>query len=277
MMKTNLFLIFIICIGFSLINTISSQDINGCIEAVQNTDTDEEMLDILKKNPWIYTENHEECIDILLKTGNFESAKYFMDQLIINKVKFRDALKKTVNNIEINMKELYNKYRFEEEDFQTVSPVIQWAQSMDHIYINVKFSHRHDTPGCQEVKNLNVDILQDRLFLQCFCIQSEIPIKFQLNLPYFVDVAPEESSHKHESNGRYHFKLGKSQTGMYWDRLTKTPDPKYSKVWIEMQEKFKQDINKFVEDDEDAEFDKIVEDMNKKKKKKRKKKVKFDK
>ena len=201
-----------------------------------------------------------------------------MNQLLISKVKFRDILKKTVNNIETEMRELYNKYRFDEEDFQTVSPVIQWAQSMNQVFLHIKFSHRHDAPGCPEVKNLNIDILPNELYLTAYCIQADIPIKFELRLPFYVEVAPEESKHNHESNGRYVFTLGKKQTGMYWDRLTRRPEdlPKSAKVWIEMQEKYKKEIDHYKEDDEDEEFKQLMQELDKGKKKNRKKKVKFN-
>mmetsp|Transcript_28140 Transcript_28140/g.29333 ORF Transcript_28140/g.29333 Transcript_28140/m.29333 type:complete len:278 (+) Transcript_28140:1-834(+) len=271
-----LFLVFILLV---LSHIITSSKYSSCQEAVDKIDDDEELVNEMKHDISPFISNHESCIDLLLNTGNYNSGEFLMDHLLRNKIKFRDGLKKTVSKIEVTMKELYNKYRFDEEDFQVVSPVIQWAQSMNQVFIHLKFSHRHDSPGCPEVKNLNVDLVPHQLYLTAYCIQADIPIKFELNLPFFVEIAPEDSKHNQESNGRYIFSMAKSQTGMFWDRLVRDPSdyPKHTKTWLEMHEKYKSEIEKYIEDDEEEEYKKIMEDINKKKKKGRKKKVKFDK
>lgn len=265
-------------ISFLLNYVFNHSQFNSCTDVANLTDFDHEVLAIMKENLDLFLNDHEKCIYSLLQTGNYESLEYFINQLMLKKIKFREPLKKAVLNVEAEMKELYNKYRFDEQDFQIVTPVIQWAQNMNQIFLHLKFSHRHDAPGCPEVKNLNIDILPNQLYLTSYCVQAEIPIKFELKLPFFVDVSPEESKHNHESNGRYIFNLSKAQKGMYWDRLVRNMEdyPKHTKVWLEMHEKYKSEIQTYIEDDEDEEYKKLVEELDKKKNKKRKKKVKFN-
>lgn len=257
----------------------SLQKYNSCEEVIFQTNFDEEVLEQMKYNIEPFIKDHEKCIDMLLNSGNYNSAEYLMDHLLLNKVKFRDSLKKSVTNIEVAMKELYNKYRFDEEDFQVVVPAIQWAQSLNQVFLHIKFSHRHDSPGCAEVKNLNIDLLPNELYMTAYCVQADIPIKFELKLPFFVPIAPEESKHSEEANGRYVFSLMKGQTGMFWDRLVHNPEdyPKNTKMWLEMHEKYKNEVEKFMEDDEEEEFKQLMADISKKKKKGRKKKVTFNK
>lgn len=254
----------------------------NCISAISNYHSDSELLKVFTDQASDFisnsANNHSGCIDSLLRTGNYDTAVYYMEQLSKNKIQFRDSLRSTVSQIEREMKDLYNKYRFEEEEFQKVTPVLQWAQSLNNIFLEIKFSHRHDSPGCPEVKNLNIDLTSKELYLTSYCIQADVPIKFELKLPFFVEINREESKHDHASNGRYIFNMPKSKGGMFWDRLVReTSDyPRHTKLWLDMHEKYKSEIEKFMNDDEEEEYQKLLEDLNKKKKKGRKKKVKFN-
>lgn len=251
-----------------------------CDNVLSLMQTDDELKETFSQNINSIIENNDysKCIDSLLSTGNYSTAIFFLEELSRRKIKFRDNLKKSVSLIDGKMKDLYNKYRFTEEEFQKVVPVIQWAQSLNNVYIQLKFSHRHDSPGCPEVKNLQVDLEPRTLYLSAYCIQGDIPIKFELKLPFFVEVSVEDSKHSEDSNGRYVFNLPKAKGGMYWDRLVPAPEdyPKHTKIWMDMHEKFKSEIENFIKDDEEEEYQKLLEEIGKKKKKGRKKKVTFN-
>ena len=51
-----------------------------------------------------------------------------------------------------------------------VSPAFQWAQNMNNIFIEVKFAHRHDSPGCLEVNDLKTKIEGNNIFSKLFFI-----------------------------------------------------------------------------------------------------------
>lgn len=290
--KNKLCIIFITVFNL-YINTLSLNDdaTNSlCNNLIQNYNSDEELSKYLKQN----IDNNvldfnikpnsklslqlKDCIKILLSTGNYNSTKILLNKLLENKINFKDDLKKIILDIENNIKQLFDKYKFSEDEFQTVSPVIQWAQSLNNVYLHVKFSHRHDSPGCPEVQNLQVDLTPSKLYLTAYCIQTDIPIKFELILPFYVDVNVEESKHNHTSNGRYIFTMPKAKQGMFWDRLVlKNEDyPKHSKLWLDMHEKYKSEIEQFLNDDEEEEYQKLLEELGKKKKKNKRRKVKFE-
>ena len=46
-----------------------------------------------------------------------------------------------------------------------------WAQSLDNIYLLIKFGHRHDAPGCLEIKNKEIYINKNILTFKAYCIQ----------------------------------------------------------------------------------------------------------
>jgi hypothetical protein len=286
MSSINKYLVFLLICFFVIIvksnELASNTNLNFSICDQLTSDlsiSDSQITQQMKSNLEPFIKDHSKCLETLLNTGKYDSSQYLLSTLLSKGLKFKESLKKSVNNIETKLKNFYNKFRFEENEFQVASPVIQWAQSLNHIYLHIKFSHRHDSPGCQEVRNLKVNLQASILDLSAYCIQADIPIKFELKMPFFVDVNPVESNHSEQSNGRYTFSLLKGQTGMYWDRLVKEVSdyPKHTRLWLEMHEKYKHQIENFMNDDEEDEFKQLMNDLNKNKKRYQKKKVKFDK
>lgn len=41
---------------------------------------------------------------------------------------------------------------------QKITPAFQWAQSLDHVFLNVKFATRMDSPGCLDTFDPNISI-----------------------------------------------------------------------------------------------------------------------
>lgn len=280
------YLSFLICSSLSFYINSQQADKKDCVVLVSSSNSDSELLELFKAHisdlvPSNGNSDFSSCIGLLLSSGNYETATFYLEELAARKVPFKGLLKKSINDIEFELKDLYNKYRFSENEFQKVTPVVQWAQSMNNVFLEIKFSHRHDSPGCPEVKNLQVDLSPNSLYLTSYCIQADIPIKFELTLPFFVPINSEESKHDHASNGRYIFNILKGKTGMYWDRLVPEVSdyPKHTKLWLDMHEKYKHELEQYMNEDEDEEFQKLMEEIDKKKKKKkgRKKKVDFDK
>jgi len=211
---------------------------------------------------------------MLVKSGNFKVLDYLLLELNKRGVKFRDALNIAINNVQKKLEDLHNKFRFEDSDFQRVSPAFQWAQSMTHIYIQIKFAHRHDSPGCLEIKNQSIEIFKNMAYFKGYCVLGDVPIKFELNLELFQDVNKEESSWDFSSVGRFQLTLKKNMANMYWDRLLKDPNdnPTNMKVWFEMRAKFEDQLQSYMDEDDEAEFQRQTEEIEKKAKEKRKRK-----
>ena len=66
-------------------------------------------------------------------------------------VKFFPVLRNSIKKLKDTLEKFGNEYKYKDEEYMIVSPAIQWAQSMEHVYIQIKFSHRHDSPGCLEL------------------------------------------------------------------------------------------------------------------------------
>jgi hypothetical protein len=145
---------------------------------------------------------------------------------------------------------------------------------MKDIYIQIKFAHRHDSPGCLEVKNESVDIHKNLVIFTAYCVLGDVPIKFQLNLELFADVNKEESSYFFSSVGRYQLNLKKGTEQMYWDKLLRegVDSPPNMKVWWEMRAKYEDEIKSYMDEDDENEFNKQMEEIEKPKKKKKQQK-----
>ena len=39
------------------------------------------------------------------------------------------------------------KLKFRDIEYQTVSPAFRWAENKNYIFVEIKFSHRQDSPG----------------------------------------------------------------------------------------------------------------------------------
>jgi hypothetical protein len=214
------------------------------------------------------------CIDQLVKTGNFKSLDYFLMEINRRGIKFRDALNNAINNVQRKLEDLHNKFRFEDSDFQVVSPAFQWAQSMNHVFIQIKFAHRHDSPGCLEIKDQSVELFKNMLFFKGYCVLGDIPIKFELNLEMFQNINKDESTWDFSSVGRFQLTLKKEMAGMYWDRLLKNAEENLNnmKVWFEMRAKYEDELKSYMEEDDENEFKREEEQIKKSAKEKRKRK-----
>ena len=73
--------------------------------------------------------------------------------------------------------------------FSSISPAFQWAQSPDSVFLNVKFSHKWDTPatlGCEADK---VDFADRSLRFATVCASKRK--NFALNLDLLRDIDAE--------------------------------------------------------------------------------------
>jgi len=165
-----------------------------------------------------------------------------------------------------------------------VQPAFRWAQNKDYIMIEIKYSHRFDSPGCLEVEELLVDISYDKILIfSGFCTISDTTIKFELSIKLFGEINRLQSSWQENSIGKFLFNLKKKSSNI-WPGLIRDEElpPPNMQTWIEMQEIFDQkekDIDLNSEEDIDDENDDYFEqtiDQKKKKKKKRRPNYKFN-
>jgi hypothetical protein len=109
--------------------------------------SEKDLGQILKKSDLIMGESLKQCFDLFLKKGYLESLEIYLNHLLKNQVKFKDALDSSITEYSKYLNDLNGKFKFRENEFQKVMPAIRWAQNDEYIFLEIKFSHRHDAPG----------------------------------------------------------------------------------------------------------------------------------
>jgi hypothetical protein len=208
-----------------------------------------------------------QCIDILVKNGKLLALDFYLTELGKRGVSYRENLEMSINTLKKALDDIHNKHRFDQIQYQTVFPAFQWAQSLNEIFLEIKFAHRHDSPGCLEIKDLSVKFGSNSVDLIGYCVLGDVPIKIDFHIKTWAEISKENSTHGFGSVGRYQITLKKKEAGKYWNRLL--PDgvslPNNMRVWFEMKEKFEDTLKEFEKDDDDEEFNKELEEMKKKK------------
>ena len=280
MKKNCAILIIIILIKLSY---LSDQEINRhfCYHLVNEAKDELDLENSIKKYFKQMKNDSAYCIEYLLKTSNYIALETYVTKLNDEGIKFRETLSNSINSIEKELNEIYNKYKYKKEEYQKVIPAVQWAQNMSHIFLEVKFSHRHDSPGCLEVNDLNINITNNSLLLNAECILGDIPIKFELDFNCLNEFDKNMSQYKPGSVGRYQLFIKKKEN-KYWERLllNESDTPTNLRIWFEMKNKYDDQIKKYEKkqeiDDNDKTFEElekeIKENMKKEKEEKRKNK-----
>ena len=280
MKKNCTILIIIILIKLSY---LSDQEINRhfCYHLVNEAKDELDLENSIKKYFKQMKDDSAYCIEYLLKTSNYIALETYVTKLNDEGIKFRETLSNSINSIEKELNEIYNKYKYKKEEYQKVIPAVQWAQNMSHIFLEVKFSHRHDSPGCLEVNDLNINITNNSLLLNAECILGDIPIKFELDFNCLNEFDKNMSQYKPGSVGRYQLFVKKKEN-KYWERLllNESDTPTNLRIWFEMKNKYDDQIKKYEKkqeiDDNDKTFEElekeIKENMKKEKEEKRKNK-----
>ena len=261
MKKNIIFLISLILIKFSY---LSDQEINRhfCYHLVNEAKDELDLENSIKKYFKQMKDDSSYCIEYLLKTSNYNALEAYVTKLNDEGIKFRETLSNSINSIEKELNEIYNKYKYKKEEYQKVIPAVQWAQNMSHVFLEVKFSHRHDSPGCLEVNNLSINITNNSLLLNAECILGDIPIKFELDFLCLNEFDSNMSQYRPGSVGRYQLFI-KKKVNKYWERLllNESDTPTNLRIWFEMKNKYDEQLRRYEKNKEIDDNDKTFEDI----------------
>jgi hypothetical protein len=71
----------------------------------------------------------------------------------------------------------------------SITPAFQWAQSVNEVFLSVKFSHKLDAPATLNVEATNVNLTEKALLLEA----SDGRKLFKLSFSFYGPIIPEES------------------------------------------------------------------------------------
>jgi len=269
-------LLLFILITIKNLSFIKSQNstIYTCenISKVINQNTTQ-LINFIKNNMNSLQSQSHSCIDTLLKYCKIQALDLYLNELSKMGIKYKENLEISLNTILTQIDEVYNKHKYIESDYQVVMPASRWAQNMDEVFIEIKFAHRHDSPGCLEMKNLKIELKEKYVILVGYCVLGDVPIKMEFNIKLFSKINVALSKHFQSSVGRYQFNLVKKKKDTYWNKLLdeKTPIPNNMRVWFEMKEKYHDQIAKYDMEENEENLQNIVDTIEMEERKKERK------
>lgn len=233
-----------------------------------------DLISLMKSNITQFKSQSHSCIDTLVKYAKIPVLDFYLNELCNMGVEYKENLEISLNTVLTQINDVYNKHKYSETQYQTVFPASKWAQSMDEVFIEVKFAHRHDSPGCLEMKNLKVELKERSVKLVGYCVLGDVPIKMDFDIKLWNKINVRESKHFESSVGRYQFNLVKKKKDNYWKKLMddKMGIPSNMRVWFEMKEKYQEQLEKYENDEFDEELKDMMETIKQEEKKKDNKK-----
>ena len=217
----------------------------------------DKITEYIDENIYYLKQKYPECIDLLVNNGRLEALDYYLDELDKRKIEYRKDLAKSISHIKKELEDVNIKYRFQKITYKNIYPASQWAQSLDNIFIEIKFAHRHDSPGCLEVEDKKVDLKEDSLSFTGTCSLGDDHIRIDYNVNFAKKINVALSKSELGAVGRYRFTLKKAERG-FWEKLLKDGEEMHSnmRIWYEMKEKYQDELMGYEKDeDEDNEKD----------------------
>jgi len=274
-------LLYLFIIPFSLNLTPSYQDYTKQNYTCENltkviSKSNHDLISLMKTNITQFKSQSHSCIDTLIKYAKIPVLDFYLNELCNMGIEYKENLEISLNTILTQINDVYNKHKYSETQYQTVFPASKWAQSMDEVFIEVKFAHRHDSPGCLEMKNLKVELKERSVKLIGYCVLGDVPIKMDFDIKLWNKINVKESKHFESSVGRYQFNLVKKKKDNYWKKLMdeKMTIPSNMRVWFEMKEKYQEQLEKYENDEFDESIKEMMETIEQEEKNKKKNKTK---
>jgi hypothetical protein len=221
------------------------------------------LLEHVVQNP----ASSDSCALQALDKNWFETLFKLVQSSIFSDVIFSDTLKAEVKNKRKMIENLITQASSWGK-MSTLAPAFQWAQSPNSTFLEIKFSHRLDSPGCSVLNDLKVEISSNHFYFSGNCLKSNQKVRFMLDFDTWDEVSPELSSYQEGKNGKLTVSLKKAKNDTVWELPLKGKKPGNLHIWWEMKDKFKKEMNKLtgeVDEDEkkkDDQFDSLLNNPN---------------
>ncbi|KAF4652932.1 hypothetical protein FOL46_009441, partial [Perkinsus olseni] len=132
-----------------------------------------------------------------------------------------------------------------------VTPAIQWAQNSTHVFINIKYSHRWNSPGALHVTDPSLAVSSCCFNFSATGEHSGVVKQYMLSFELAHDVVPcredDQSWWTQSSVGRMTVTLEKAEGNLKWRRLVADPkrQPSLGHVgrWLDLEERYAQEMS----------------------------------
>jgi len=133
------------------------------------------------------------------------------------------------------MNELEKLAKRQQTSYVERSPPTKWAQSLDEIEIEIKFSLRHGVPGCINIFDLNITFTKDTLSLSAFCVEGGTKMKYVLDIQLWgtISLDTDETYWEELSVGEISIIMTKDPRPARWLTLCLGEKPENLVLWFE--------------------------------------------
>lgn len=251
-----------------------------CEALIQEAKNEGKLRDSISQNFDKIMSEKVSCIESLALTGNYKALETYTSMLNDNGIIFREVLFESIEKIKAKL-EVFIEKNDESETTQVeakkITPVFRWAQSMEKVFVQVKFSYKFDYPSCENIEAFTTSIEESSIMISGKCDLSDIPIIFNLELPLLQAIDKRASVFKDEQQNFY-FELKKNEK-QYWPDLIpnerKKEYPQMS-IWYEMRSKYESELKEYekTEEDEEKSYEEIEKELKEQMRRERKQKKK---
>ena len=143
----------------------------------------------------------------------FNTSITMLDRVRVDQTNIQMTLQGIKEGSEVVNTRLKNKAAEiqKKKDYIVVQTPVQWAQSLSYVFIEVRYAHRHDAPGCTRIEDENIEIEQREIRLSLLCIEANSKVKYHLKLTLWDQIDVNESRHEYQAVGKHHFTLRKAK------------------------------------------------------------------
>ena len=194
-------------------------------DIIDSSKTEGELIKAIDSNMSTLEKESSQFIEKLLLSSHYKALQHYVEELNERGIKFRESLSSAINKIKNQYDEILSEYDNIGKDTLVAVPAFQWAQSMDKIFIEVKFASRFDSPGCVEVNGIKFTHNKEGFVLKGECSIEEHIMKYELDLKLLNSVDEEYEETKEISGGKFQITL-KKKVSKYWERLLKDENEK---------------------------------------------------
>ncbi|CDW85645.1 UNKNOWN [Stylonychia lemnae] len=151
-------------------------------------------------------------------------------------------------------------YVTKQKDYLIVETPVQWAQSLNHVFVELRYAHRHDAPGCSNADDEQIELTEDTLSLSVLCMEVNTKVKYMIKINLWDKIDVNKSSYEYQAVGRQHFTLAKLNAPARWrtlyqevnetqqalDKITRNSGKPFQiRLWLQRHEKHVQQLWEF--------------------------------
>ena len=197
------------------------------------------------------------CLAQAAWRSDFESLNFLLDKhfLANDSTLAQETLRATFEEITENQESSLAKFDAVEKEIPTLSPAFRWAQSLNEVFLEVKWATRFDSPACldtfdyQHSVRTNEDESQS-LLVEAMCRNDKTLMRYALDLHLASKVDPETAKFEKQSVGRLGVSMYKTDAPSQWDSLIQTgadakPKPVNMGVWWDVVEKYEKELEEW--------------------------------